>query len=141
MKVNKIYEITDVIELTGIEESVFWECFVRANEISNSTQEFSRRFSLLLGDKFLTLSGEKFQKKFRTPHPDYERTDDLCPTFSSFENFMIHRATYNTFRHNCAKYFKVGIHNIECLEDLRGNKTYRKIQERKNKFEKITNNA
>mgnify|MGYP003130486054 FL=1 len=135
MKVNKIFYYTDLMELAEIEDKdYFWSLFLKANKCSNSTQEFVRRFSLSLGDKFLMRCSEKFQKNFRTPHIGYERTEEVYPVFSSFEGFMLHRACYNTFRHDCAKYFMVGIHEIKCLHDLRGSKSDRAYAEKRQKF-------
>jgi hypothetical protein len=135
MKVNKIFSYTDLMEIAEIEDKdFFWELFLKANKCSNSTQEFARRFSLSLGDKFLLRCSEKFEKTFRTPHIGYERTEEVYPVFSSFEEFMLHRACYNTFRHDCAKYFMMGIHNIECLQDLRGSKSDRTYTKKRDKF-------
>ena len=139
---HEIFSACDLMSLAEIEEpDEFWKLFLEANENSNSTQEFSRKFALSLGDEFLKKTTDMFQKTFSTPHPDYERTDDRRPIFDSFENFMVHRATYNTFRFWCAKHFYVGIHRIECLEDLRGSKSKRKYETQRDKFKKIVENT
>jgi hypothetical protein len=139
---HEIFSFRDLMSLAWIEdEGEFWKLFLEANENSSSTQEFSRKFALSLGDEFLKRTSDKFEKRFSAPHPDYERTDEWRPTFGSFENFMIHRATYNTFRHWCAKHFYVGIQKIECLEDLRGSKSKRKFEAQRDKFEKILENT
>ena len=135
MNVNMIFSYTDLMEIAEIKDKdFFWELFLKANKCSNSTQEFARRFSLSLGDKFLSRCSEKFEKTFRTPHIGYERTEEVYPVFSSFEEFMLHRACYNTFRHDCAKHYMIGIHNIECLQDLRGSKSDRVYAKKRDKF-------
>lgn len=138
---HEIFSECDLMELAEIKDrDEFWRLFLEANENSSSTQEFSRKFALSLGDEFLKKTADIFQKRFCTPHPDYERTNDATPTFDSFENFMIHRATYNTFRFWCAKHFYVGIYQIKCLEDLRGNKSQKIYQSQRDKFKKIIEN-